>query len=294
VTGPLSDLGRATLTSTFSSNDAAPLTDARLMSFNQATAERASLPAVIEACARHGVPGISVWRHKLAETGVATAARQIRDAGLTVSSLCRGGMFPAATAAERAARIDDNRRAIDEAATLGADILVLVCGAAPDRDISAARAMVADGIAAIVPYAAERGIRLGIEPLHPAFAAERSCVTTMREARLLSEPFAPADVGVVVDVYHVWWDPERAAEIALLGDRIAGYHVNDWLVPVKHVLMNRGMMGDGIIELRRIRGEVERAGYRGPIEVEIFNESTWEMPLDDLVCLTRDRFVTCV
>jgi len=149
-------------------------------------------------------------------------------------------MFPAATSGERAARIDDNRRAIDDAATLGAEVLVLVCGAAPDRDISAARTMVADGIAAIVPYAAERRIRLGIEPLHPAFAAERSCVTTMREARLLAERFAPAQVGVIVDVYHVWWDPERAAEIARLGERIAGYHVNDWLVPVKNVLMNRG------------------------------------------------------
>ena len=291
MTGPLSDLGRASLTSAASSDDAAPLPDARLLSFNQATAERASLPAVIETCARHGVPGIAVWRHKLADTGVGTAARLIRDAGLSVSSLCRGGMFPAATAAERAARIEDNRRAIDDAATLGAEILVLVCGAAPNRDISGARAMVADGIAAIVPYARERGVRLGIEPLHPAFAAERSCVTTMREARMLCEPFAPAHVGVVVDVYHVWWDPERAAEIALLGNRIAGYHVNDWLVPAKNVLMNRGMMGDGVIELRRIRGEVERAGYRGSIEVEIFNESIWAMPLDDLVCLTRDRFV---
>jgi sugar phosphate isomerase/epimerase len=291
VTGPLSDLGRATLAPSSSADDAAPLADARLLSFNQATAERASLRDVVDACARHGVPGISVWRHKLAETGVGVAARLIRDAGLQVSSLCRGGMFPAATSTERAARIDDNRRAIDDAAALGAEVIVLVCGAAPDRDISAARAMVADGVAAIVPYAAERGIRLGIEPLHPAFAAERSCVTTMREARLIAERFTPAHVGVIVDVYHVWWDPERAAEIALLGERIAGYHVNDWLVPVKNVLMNRGMMGDGVIELRKIRGEVERAGYRGPIEVEIFNESIWETPVDELVRLTRDRFV---
>ena len=284
-------LGRVTLEPTVSPDDAAPLRDATRLSFNQATAERASLPDVIEACARHGVPGISIWRHKLAETGVERAARQLRDAGLWVSSVCRGGMFPASTAAERAARIDDNRRAIDDAATLGAEVLVLVCGAAPDRDIGAARAMVADGIAAIAPYALERGVRLGIEPLHPAFAAERSCITTMREARLVSERFASVNVGVVVDVYHVWWDPERAEEIARLGDRIAGYHVNDWLVPVKNVLMNRGMMGDGVIELRRIRGEIERAGYMGPIEVEIFNESIWERPLDELVRLTKQRFV---
>jgi sugar phosphate isomerase/epimerase len=280
-----------TLRSSASAGDAVPLKDATRLSFNQATAERASLSDVIESCARHGVPGISIWRHKLAETGVERAAKQLRDAGLWVSSVCRGGMFPALTETERAARIDDNRRAIDDAATLGAEVLVLVCGASPDRDISAARAMVADGIAAIAPYAAERGVRLGIEPLHPAFAAERSCITTMREARLMSEQYDAANVGVVVDVYHVWWDPERADEIARLGDRIAGYHVNDWLVPVKNVLMNRGMMGDGVIELRRIRGEIERAGYTGPIEVEIFNESIWERPLDELVRLTKERFV---
>ena len=202
-------------------------------------------------------------------------------------------MFPALTAVERQAKLDDNRRAIDEAATLGAEVLVLVCGASVDRDIASARAMVADGIAAVAPYAKERGVRLGIEPLHPAFAAERSCITTMREARLISEQFESANVGVVVDVYHVWWDPERAQEIAALGDRIAGYHVNDWLVPVKNVLMNRGMMGDGVIELRRIRGEVERAGYRGPIEVEIFNEAIWERPVDELVRQAKERFVEC-
>ena len=291
MTGPQSDLGRATLAPSELAGDAAPLPDARWLSFNQATAERASLREVVESCARHEVPFISVWRHKLAETGYYMAARMIRDAGLRVSSVCRGGMFPAATATERASRIEDNRRAIDEAAALGAEVLVLVCGAAPDRDISAAREMVADGIAAIAPYAAERQVRLGIEPLHPAFAAERSCITTMREARGIAEKFDSRNVGVVVDVYHVWWDPERTQEIAQLGEHIAGYHVNDWLVPVKNVLMNRGMMGDGVIELRRIRGEVERAGYRGPIEVEIFNESIWETPVDDLVRLTKERFV---
>ena len=290
----MSDLGRATLASSASEADAEPLRDARRLSFNQATAERASLRDVIDACARHDVPCISIWRHKLAELGLERAATLVRDAGLAVSSVCRGGMFPASTAAERAVRIDDNRRAIDEAATLGAEVLVLVCGAAPDRDISSAREMVADGIAAIAPYAKERGVRLGIEPLHPAFAAERSCITTMREARLIAERFDSVNVGVVVDVYHVWWDPERAEEIARLGDRIAGFHVNDWLVPVKNVLMNRGMMGDGVIELRRMRGEIERAGYRGPIEVEIFNESLWEEPLDEIVALTMKRFVDYV
>jgi sugar phosphate isomerase/epimerase len=272
----------------------AALTDAQRLSFNQATAERASLPDVIESCARHGVPYIGIWRHKLAETGVSAAAALLRDAGVGVSSICRGGMFPASTATERTARIEDNRRAIDDAAALGAEVLVLVCGAAPDRDITGARAMVADGIEAIAPHAAASGVRLGIEPLHPAFAAERSCITTLREARLIAERFDSSTVGVVVDVYHVWWDPERDAEIGLLGNRIAGYHVNDWLVPSRDVLMSRGMMGDGVIELRSIRGVVERAGYSGPIEVEIFNEKIWGMPLDELVQLTKARFVEYV
>ena len=274
--------------------DSAPLADVSRLSFNQATAERASLAEVVESCARHDVPYISIWRHKLKETGLDATVRLVRDAGVRVSSICRGGMFPAGTAAERAERIEDNRRAIDEAAELGAEVLVLVCGAAPDRDIASARTMVADGIAAIAPYARERGVRLGIEPLHPAFAAERSCITTMREARLIAERFASANVGVVVDVYHVWWDPERSAEIAALGERIAGYHVNDWLVPATNVLMNRGMMGDGVIELRRIRHEVEQAGYRGPIEVEIFNETLWRRPVDELMQLTKRRFVEFV
>ncbi len=274
-----------------SNDDAPPFTDARRLSFNQATAKRASLPDVIEACARHDVRYLGLWRDKLAETGLTAARKLVRDSGIRVSSVCRGGMFPASSPAARAERIDDNRRAIDEAAELGAEILVLVAGAAADRDIAAARAMVVDGIAAIVPYAIERRVRLGIEPLHPAFAADRSCITTLREARRLTEPFDAATAGVVVDVYHVWWDPERTTEIDLLGNRIVGYHVNDWLVPPLNILMNRGMMGDGRIELRKIRGEVERAGYRGPIEVEIFNDSIWDLPLDDLMRLTKKRFV---
>ena len=294
MTGPQSDLGRASLAPMASPDDAPPLLDAQRLSFNQATAERASLQEVIESCARHGVPGISIWRHKLAEIGVDRAARQLRDAGLWVSSICRGGMFPAGTAAERAARIDDNRRAIDDAAALDAEVLVLVCGAAPDRDISAARAMVADGIAAIAPYAAERGVRLGIEPLHPAFAAERSCITTLREARRLAEHFPASSVGVVADVYHIWWDPELYDELERAAGRLVGFHVSDWLVPARDVLMSRGMMGDGVIELRRIRAAVERAGYAGPIEVEIFNEAVWGMPLDELLPLMKERFLAHV
>ena len=264
------------------------------LSFNQITAERASLKEVVDACARHGVPYVAVWRHKLAEVGVQAAACLVRDAGVAVSSVCRGGMFPAATHAEREARIEDNRRAVDEAAALGAEVLVLVCGAAPDKDIAAARRMVADGIAELVPYARERGVRLGIEPMHPGFAAERSCITTLREARRLAERFDLSTVGVVADVYHIWWDPELYDQLARTAGRIVGFHVSDWLVPVHDVLMNRGMMGDGVIELCRIRTAVERSGYAGPIEVEIFNEAVWDTPLDSLLPLTKERYLACV
>lgn len=264
------------------------------LSFNQITAERASLGEVVEACARHGIPSVAVWRHKVAEVGLEKAVRLVRDAGLRVSSVCRGGMFPAATREERTARIDDNRRAVDEAAAFGAAALVLVCGAAPDKDIAAARSMVADGVAALAPYARERGVRLGIEPMHPAFAAERSCITTLREARCLAERFDSATAGIIADVYHIWWDPELYDQLASAAGRLVGFHVSDWLVPVENLLMNRGMMGDGVIELRRIRAAVERAGYAGPIEVEIFNEAVWTMPLDTLLPLVKERFLSCV
>ena len=264
------------------------------LSFNQITAERASLKEVVDACARHGVPYVAVWRHKLAEVGVKAASCLLRDAGVRVSSVCRGGMFPAATGEERAARIEDNRRAVDEAAALGAGVLVLVCGAAPDKDIAAARRMVAEGIAELAPYARERGVRLGIEPMHPGFAAERSCITTLAEARRLADRFDPGTVGVVADVYHIWWDPELYDELARAAGRLVGFHVSDWLVPVRDILMNRGMMGDGVIELRRIRAAVEGAGYAGPIEVEIFNRGVWDTPLDTLVPLIKERFLSCV
>src|SRR5437660_3579011 len=268
--------------------------DLARLSFTQSTAERASLKQVVDACARHGVPYVAVWRDKLAELGVKAAASLLRDAGVRVSSVCRGGMFPAATREERAARIEENRRAVDQAAVLGAEVLVLVCGAAPDRDIAAARRMVADGIAELVPYARERGVRLGIEPMHPGFAAERSCIPTLAEARRLAERFDPATVGVVADVYHIWWDPELYDELALAAGRVVGFHVSDWLVPVHDILMNRGMMGDGVIELRRIREAVERTGYAGPIEVEIFNEAVWGMPIDVVLPLVKERYLAWV
>ncbi|GIW01503.1 sugar phosphate isomerase/epimerase [Roseiflexus sp.] len=265
--------------------------DLSRLSLNQATTRYWTLCDAIDGCARAGIPAIGVWRDRLAEAGVAAAARMLRDAGLHCSSLCRGGWFPAATRAERAARIDDNRRAIEEAAALGADVLVLVCGPAPDRDIRAARAMVEEGIAAILPDAIDHGVTLGIEPLHPMFAADRSVITSLGEAVALAERFDSPRVGVVIDAYHVWWDAGVYDLIQRCGRRTVAYHVSDWIVPLPDVLNGRGMMGDGVIELRSLREAVDAAGYRGFIEVEIFNEAIWNMPGDQVVSLMCERYL---
>jgi sugar phosphate isomerase/epimerase len=253
------------------------------------TAGKATLREVVGACVKHGVEWIGPWRHAVGEDPAATG-RLIRDAGLRVSSLCRGGMFPAATPEERRKKIEDNLRAIDEAAALGTDLLVLVNGPAPGRDIDGARQMVVDGIAAIVDHAEKCGVRLGVEPLHPMFAADRSVVVTMGEANDIAARFDAQRVGLVVDVYHIWWDPQVYAEIARAGERIFAFHVSDWIVPTPDMLMGRGVMGDGVIEISRLREAVEKAGYLGPIEVEIFNEALWAQPADDVVGVVARRF----
>ncbi|NHN33090.1 sugar phosphate isomerase/epimerase family protein [Paenibacillus agricola] len=269
----------------------APLTDFGRLSLNQITTNNWSLQEAAEGCARAEVPWIALWRNKVEEAGLAQSKRFINDAGLKVSSLCRGGMFPAATAAERAVRIEDNKRAIDEAAELGAEVLVLVCGPAPDRDILGARNMVEDAIAELVPYAQERSVILGIEPLHPMYAAERSVINTLAQATTIAEGYTPQQVGVVVDVFHVWWDPELYKQIARASGRILGFHVSDWIVPTPDMLLGRGMMGDGMIEISRIRQAVEAAGYQGPIEVEIFNQEIWDRPGDDVLAEMKKRYL---
>ncbi len=269
--------------------------DIERLSLNQITLNRLSLQEAAEASARAGIRWIAPWREKVADVGgPEAAARILRDAGLRASSLCRGGFFPAATLAERRTRIEDNLRAVDEAAALGASTLVLVCGPAPDRDLAAARQMVADGIAEVLPYAAERRVRLGIEPLHPMFTAQRSVITTLAQANDLAAQFASPYLGVVVDVYHVWWDPQVYPEIARANGKITGFHVSDWIVPLPDLFLGRGMMGDGVIELRRLRAAVEATRYTGPIEVEILNRSIWDQPADEVLASIQVRFRDCV
>lgn len=260
------------------------------LSLNQATTQRWSVREAAEGCMRAGIPFIGLWRDKVAATGLHESARIVRDAGLRVSSLCRGGWFAGATAPERQARLDDNRRAIEEAATLGTDVLVLVCGPAADRDLAAARGYVAECIEQLAPFAAEHGVTLGIEPLHPMYAGDRSVVVSLAEANRIAARFDPRQVGIVVDVYHVWWDADVLAQIHAAAGRIVGFHVCDWLVPTPDRLNGRGMMGDGVIELRHLREAVDAAGYTGPIEVEIFNQTLWELPGDELLQLMAARY----
>jgi len=267
-----------------SSDGGAPI--ARL-SFNQITGEQLALAEVVEECARAGIGWVGPWRHKL-EPG---SADLIRDAGLRVSSLCRGGFFPAATDAERRERDADNRRAVEEAAELGTDVLVLVCGGAPGPELESARTMVAEGIERLVPHAREAGLRLAIEPLHPMMVVERSVVVTLGQANAIAEHFDPGDVGVVVDAYHVWWDPELEREVARAGERILGFHVSDWLVPTTDLLAGRGMMGDGAIDLPGLRRLVDQAGYEGPIEVEVINPALAEVPGDELIRRVRESYL---
>jgi sugar phosphate isomerase/epimerase len=270
------------------------MADLTRLSFNQITCERLSLVEAIDAAKRHGIPWISPWRHKLSEISLEEAAARIRDAGLRISSLCRGGMFPAPAAEERQKRIDDNFRAIDEAATIGADVLVMVCGGLNGVNIASARAMIADGVAAIASHAKSRGVRIGLEPLHPMFAADRSVLTTIGEALKIAAPHSPDLVGVVLDVFHIWWDPELYEHIEQAGARILGFHVSDWLVPLPDVLLGRGMMGDGVLEIRRMREAVDAAGYSGPIEVEIFNRVIWDSEPDAVLAQMRERFESLV
>ena len=243
------------------------MADLARLSLNTITVKQWSLAQCIEGCARHGIPGIAPWRDKLAEMGVAAAARQIRDAGLKVSGVCRGGMFT------QPGWLDDNRRAIDEAAALGAACLVMVCGglAPGSKDLVGARRMVADGLEAVLPHSRAAGVTLALEPLHPMTCADRSVLSTTAQAMDLVDRLGDG-VGLALDVYHIWWDPALATSLARARGHIAAYHVCDFLVPTRDLVLDRGMMGDGAIDVPGITAMMDGAGYAGMIEVEIMSE----------------------
>lgn len=251
------------------------------LSLNTATVRAQwNLRQCVEGCARHGLGGIAPWRDKLHEAGVEEGARMIKDAGLTVSGLCRGGWYTAEGALTDAV-LDDNRRAVDEAVAIDAACLVMVVGGLSDgsKDIGAARRLVEDGLGRTLDHAGQAGMPVAIEPLHPMYAADRACVNTMRQALDICDaldPDATGAIGVACDVYHVWWDPELSDQIERAGKaRMLAFHICDWLVPTSHLLLDRGMMGDGVVDIAGIRRKVEAAGFTGLNEVEIFSADNW-------------------
>ncbi len=267
------------------------------LSLNQRTTANWSLREAIDGAVAAGLPAIGLWREPVAEVGVDVARRWVDDAGLRVSSLCRGGFFTASDPAARAAAHEDNLRALDEAAGLGTKALVLVPGGLPpgDKDLTGARTRAAEAIAALVPAAVERGVTLGIEPMNPIYAADRGVISTLAQALDIAEAFAPHEVGVVVDTFHLWWEPGVHAQIARAGQRIVSYQVCDWITPLPaDSLLARGMMGDGHIDFPAFTSAVAAAGYSGDVEVEIFHADVWAAPGDQVIATMARRYVELV
>jgi sugar phosphate isomerase/epimerase len=264
-------------------------------SLNQATIKYAALDEAVRVTVDAGIEAIGLWREPVQAFGVAASARVVADAGLRVSSLCRAGFFTMPEGPARRGALDDNRRAIDEAVELGAPVLVLVAGGLPvgSRDLAAARDRVADALAELAPTAREAGVTLAIEALHPMYVSDRAVVSTLGQAIDLASPFDPDVVGVVVDAYHVWWDPDLAAQVTRAGQegRIASYQVCDWVVPIAaDALLSRGIPGDGVIDFASLTGLVRDAGYAGDVECEVFRQEIWDEPFDDVATRSRDAY----
>jgi sugar phosphate isomerase/epimerase len=254
-----------------------PLPDSSKLCVHTITTKPLPLETAIDAYRQIGINGITVWRQALEGRDPARTGHRIREAGLEIVSLCRGGFFPGPDQAARQAAIDDNLRAIDEAAELGAPLIVLVCGAVPGQPLVDSRQQIGDGIAAVLPHAAACGVKLGIEPLHPMYADSRSAINTMQQANDMCADLDSPYVGVVVDVYHLWWDPALETELQRCGQagRIFAFHVCDWKTPTIDMLNDRGLMGEGCIPLAQVRSWVEAAGFDGFNEVEIFSDHHW-------------------
>ncbi|MFG2800129.1 sugar phosphate isomerase/epimerase family protein [Streptomyces pseudovenezuelae] len=272
------------------------MTDLSRFSINQMTVKQLSLPELVEACQELGIGNLGLWREPVQSYGVEETAKLVRGAGLTVTTLCRGGFFTAIDPDERAAALDDNRRAVDEAATLGTDTLVLVSGGLPagSKDLHGARERIADALAVLGPYAEEHGVKLAIEPLHPMYASDRCVVSTLTQALDLAERFPARQVGVTVDTYHIWWDDNAPAQIARAGagGRIHTFQLADWTTPLPEGVLNgRGQIGDGAIDMREWQRYVEAAGYTGAIEVELFNDALWARDGREVLAETAERFV---
>jgi len=281
--------------------------DHRWLSLNTATVRKqGDFVEIVEACVRHGIRAVSPWRDEIATVGLDRAVKAVRDAGLELSGYCRGGMFPHDAAHRQEAR-DDNRLAVDEAKALGAVCLVLVVGglpqfsrpgSAPSKDLAGAQRQVEDGIAELLEYARQAQMPLAIEPLHPMYAADRACVNTTRQALDICDRLDPGKsgmLGVAIDVYHTWWDFEVLTQIKRAGrERLLAFHVCDWLVPTTDLLNDRGMMGDGVADIPKMRAAVEALGFNGYVEVEIFSHRWRALPMDDVLKTVIERYRTVV
>jgi len=264
---------------------AQPLTDFSRLCLHTITTRPWSIEQATEEYARAGVRGVTVWRQWLEGRDPARVGQNLRAAGLEVVSLCRGGFFPAVDAPGRQRAIDDNLQAIDEAAGLGAPLVVLVCGAVPGQALEVSRDQIAEGILAVLPRAEAAGVRLAVEPLHPMYADSRSAINTLRQANEMCDRIGSPLLGVTVDVYHLWWDPELRQQIERCGraGRLFSFHVCDWRTPTEDLLNDRGLMGEGCINVRQIRGWVEEAGFQGFVEVEIFSNRYWAMDQNEFL-----------
>ena len=260
-------------------------------SLNQITTKAWSLPEAVAGCAGAGVGWIGLWRDKVAETGLDETASLLKEYGVRVSSLCRGGFFTGVMPdGSPVDGVTQTREAIDDAQRLGADVLVLVVGGVANGDLARSRQLVDDAVGELAPYAGERGVRLGLEPLHPMQCADRSVLSTVDQALAIAAEHPAEQVGVIVDEFHVWWDPRIEESIAKAAGRIAGFHVCDQLVPLPDPLLGRGLPGDGPIDHRHLRACVEAAGYTGPIEVEVFNAELWQRPGAQVLAETIEAY----
>ena len=272
---------------------AEPLTDFSRLCIHTITTTPWSIEEAIEKYAAAGVKGITVWRQWLEGRDPVVCGKMAKDAGLEMVSVARGGFFPASDEAGRQAAIDDNRRAIDECQGLGAPVLILVCGAVPGMPLSEGRKQIRDGIAAVADHAEEAGVKLGIEALHPMYADCRSAVNTLGQANDMCDELGLSNVGVVVDVYHLWWDPDLQRQIKRSGDSgyLLTFHVCDWRTPTEDMLNDRGLMGEGCINIREIRGWVEETGFKGYNEVEIFSNRLWATDQDQFLADIKKAYL---
>ena len=271
------------------------MADLAKLSIHQVTLlQQCTTPQFIETMAHHDVRCASLWRDKVREHGVERTAALVADSGITMSGYCFGGLVTSPDAREAARARDDVRRALDEAAALGAPCLVFVAGGVDpaEKSIANARTRALDGIADLIPHARSVGVKLAIEPLHPMICATRSVLSTVAQANRWCDKLAADDiVGIAVDTYAVWWDPDLEAEIARAGKRICAFHVSDWLVDTQDLRFDRGMMGDGVIDIPGIRAMVERSGFDGWVEVEIFSQRNWwKRDTDEVVETIQERF----